>query len=426
MKKITLITFLLTFLITSVSAQNRKTEVKNIEVSNTKAVYLGTSSPRASQKFRATSRTKKVQTKKKGERPPNFIGRGKSKVVNPALEHQGADPIRQTRFSRKTGTIVEPLVNKLGLSNSFGSPHDPSGSVGPNHYVQAINATTIGVFDKAGDLIEDFAANSLWTPLGETSLGDPIILYDHEFDQWIITEFANPALLLFAVSQTSDPLGDYHVYSFATPTFPDYPKYAIWNDLIIVTTNESGPGQLHQYFIDRMALLNGDDNIDIQRVQINGNTNTEAGFYVTTPAHWNGATDPVDSQPIAVKINDSSWGEVAEDMIEVFSFDVDIADPNNTTVSKLEIVTTPFDSYPCDTETGGFACLAQGNGNGGLDAIPEVIMNIPHYRNFGTHESMVMNFITDVTDGNNLSGIRWVELRKTPGNDWSLYQEGTF
>jgi len=52
-------------------------------------------------------------------------------------------------------------------------------------------------------------------------------------------------------------------------------------------------------------------------------------------------------------------------------------------------------------------------------------MHQAHYRNFGTHEAMVFNFITDVTDGQNISGIRWVELRRT-GGDWFLYQEGTF
>ena len=64
------------------------------------------------------------------------------------------------------------------------------------------------------------------------------------------------------------------------------------------------------------------------------------------------------------------------------------------------------------------------NGNG-VDAIPEVIMNQIHYRNYGSHESMLMNFITDVTDGNNVSGVRWIEMRRTESEDWSLYQEGT-
>jgi len=54
-------------------------------------------------------------------------------------------------------------------------------------------------------------------------------------------------------------------------------------------------------------------------------------------------------------------------------------------------------------------------------------MNIPHMRNFETHESIVFSFITDVTDGDNLSGIRWTEFRRTSKiDDWKLYQEGTF
>jgi len=53
-------------------------------------------------------------------------------------------------------------------------------------------------------------------------------------------------------------------------------------------------------------------------------------------------------------------------------------------------------------------------------------MNIPHQRNFGTHESIVFNFITDVANGDDLSGIRWVELRRTAATEWYLYQEGTF
>lgn len=401
-------------------------KVKDVRVTNTRAVYHGTVSPAKGKSVRATARVKKNAKKKQEALPPNFIGRGKTKVVRPELEHQGVDPLRQTRFPRKSGIFVEPLVNTDGLSNNFGSPHDPTGAVGLNHYVQAINATSIGVFDKSGEFQSSFTGNSLWVPLGESSLGDPIILYAHESDQWIITEFADPALLLIAVSETSDPLGNYDVYSFATPQFPDYPKYAIWDDFIVVTSNESGPGSLHQYFIDKPALLAGEAVVDIQRVEIVGNSSTEAGFYVTTPVHWNGTLLPEDNNPIAVKINDSSWGEVSEDMVEVFTFDIDLENSENTTVTKTEIITTPFDSYPCDNESGGFACLSQGEGAGGLDAIPEVIMNIPHYRNFETHESIVLNFVTDVTDGDNLAGIRWMELRRTTGNDWSLYQEGTF
>lgn len=411
--------------------QSKTEEVKNLNVQTTKAILLGKTEPlRNLVSVPATDKDKKSAYKKRNTAAPiNFIGRGASKVTRPELEHLGPDPIRQAAILNgraAVATSVTPDLNFDGLGN--GSPNDPSGDVGVNYYVQAINATTIAVYNKSdGSLVQSFAANALWVNLAESSAGDPIILFDHEFERWVITEFTSPngsANLLFAVSLTSDPLGSYYVYSFNPPSFPDYPKWAIWKDNYFVTTNEGGPGSLHQYFFDRAALLAGESDVDMQRVEITGNSNTEAGFYVTTPVSWVGDVAPADENPIAVKINDSSWGEVANDAVEVFTFDVDFV--NGTTVTKTTIETTVFDGYPCDNANGqDFSCLSQGGSSQGIDAIPEVIMNLPHYRNFNTHESIVLSFITDVTDGDNLSGIRWMELRRTTG-DWELYQEGTY
>jgi hypothetical protein len=47
-----------------------------------------------------------------------------------------------------------------------------------------------------------------------------------------------------------------------------------------------------------------------------------------------------------------------------------------------------------------------------------------HYRNFGTHQAIVLNHTVDA--GTNVAGIRWSELRRTTGTSWSLYQTGTF
>jgi len=45
------------------------------------------------------------------------------------------------------------------------------------------------------------------------------------------------------------------------------------------------------------------------------------------------------------------------------------------------------------------------------------------YRNFGTHATLVGNFTVDV--GGDQAGIRWFELRKSGGGNWSLQQQGT-
>ena len=410
-------------------SQTKKEQVEQVNVSTAKAILLGKTQPvRDLPRTQSTDRNRISEARKRiTTAPMNFIGRQGSKVTRPELEHQGIDPLRQKTTFNGRMTSIEPKVNRDGLANPRKTPLDPTGDVGLRYYVQAINATRIAVYDKTdGTLVDEFAANTLWILLNESSSGDPIVLFDHEYNRWIITEFtpSNSANLLFAISETSDPLGRYMVYAFSPPEFPDYPKWSIWSDTYMVTTREGGPGALHQYFFDRAAFIAGDSEVTFQRVEIAGNSNTEAGFYVSTPVSWIGDIRPVDNKPIAVKINDSAWGEITNDAVEVFTFDVDFV--NGTTVTKTTIETTPFDGYPCDnTNPSNFSCLSQRGSSQGIDGQPELIMNLPHYRNFETHESIVLSFITDVDDGNNLSGIRWMELRKTTG-DWMLHQEGTF
>jgi hypothetical protein len=63
--------------------------------------------------------------------------------------------------------------------------------------------------------------------------------------------------------------------------------------------------------------------------------------------------------------------------------------------------------------------------NASLDPLREVIMNRLVYRNFGTHETLLGNFVTDI--GADIGGVRWFELRRTGGaGNWTLYQEGTY
>ncbi|MEM6696960.1 MAG: T9SS type A sorting domain-containing protein, partial [Bacteroidota bacterium] len=357
------------------------------------------------------------------KKPSNFKSRrGFSKVLRPDLQHQGIDSIRQS----DEGTVfVAPKVNVFGIDFG-GSPSDPSGDVGKDYYIQAINATQIAVYDKFGNQDRVIEAERLWESLGASSAGDPIILYDERTERWFITEFTDPANLLIAVSVTSDPLGIYHTYTFATPNFPDYPKYGLWPEALVVTTNEESGGVLHQYFIDRLALLRGDEEVTMQRVAVTGNENTEAGFFVSTPIDIDGKLDPSNKNPITMVLNDASWGAVDQDQLELYEFIIDWQDASATEVVNHSLVTQPYDGFPCAAADGfSFACIPQLDGQG-LDGIPEVIMNVPKYRNFGTHEAIVLSFTTDVTNGDDLAGIRWMELRKTAETDWSIYQEGTY
>ncbi len=424
--KIKFITLLLALSFAFVQAQS-VTKTVDIEVQETFAKHLGTT-PALSQliPIPPTDQETRKQMKLFKKAPENFKGSKQNKLRYPERQHIGPDPIRQSAINTQQSTNVEPIVNVDGLASSFGSPHDPTGDIGKDHYLQAINVTSIGVFDKEGNLLNTFTANTLWSPLGTGSRGDPIILYDQEVDRWLITEFSNTQFaLLIAISKTADPLGEWDVWSFLTPNFPDYPKYGIWNNAYSVTTNEEGTSILPAYFINREALLNGADVVPIQRITFPGATGLERDLLAATPADWTGLTPPK-SNPTILVLKDASWGGgYSEDAIEVYSVDIDWNNPDCTTATNTVIFTSPYDSHACAaSDIGPWGCIPQMNGEG-IFGVPHLIMNQVIYRNFSTYETMVLNFMTDV-DGNDLSGIRWVELRKYPGEEWELYQEGTF
>ncbi len=58
--------------------------------------------------------------------------------------------------------------------------------------------------------------------------GDPIVLYDEQAERWLVAEFSvcdpNNYRMLIAVSQSADPTGRWHQYSFPMNGFPDYEK----------------------------------------------------------------------------------------------------------------------------------------------------------------------------------------------------------
>jgi type IX secretion system substrate protein/SprB-like repeat protein len=409
---------------------NNVTQSEDYEVQVTYAEYLGKTAPlRNLVPMAPASLEKRAKNKANRKEVKNFVGRGKYVSTNPDALPQGEDPVWQSAFNpnHSFAAPVEPLVNVEGMGDSDfgGNPPDPTIDVGDNYVIQMINASLLQIWDKEGNPVtQPIAANTIWSQIGFSSAGDPIVMYDHEADRWIITEFPNGNQLLFAITETNDPLGSWMAWNFSTPSFPDYPKYSIWPNAYCVTTNENGPGTLPNYFIDREAILNGDATVAIQRITIPG-IGSGPGFQVSTPVDWTGATPPpMGADPIILSLNDDAWGASATDQIDIHTISIDWDNPNNSSVSTSSVVTSPFDTNPCAVNGPGFACIPQLNGQG-LDGLPEVIMNQVHYRNFGTHESMVLNFITDAT-GTNVSGIRWMELRRTGGGDWELYQEGTF
>ncbi len=337
----------------------------------------------------------------------------------------GRDPLMQDFNSRSPLLTSKPIVLVEGLSRdeSLSSVPDVNGDVSNQYYVETVNATTIQVFDQAGKRVgEPFQANTIWEQVGFTSLGDPIILYDQSADRWILTEFPPSNRVLIAVSDSNDPLGAWTAYSFSTQGFPDYPKYGIWPETLLLTVNELGDEDLIFYGINREDILNGNDTLRVQRFGIP--RLDQPGVQSAAPVGWIGDVMPAaDAKPLVVRINDDAWGNTDTDQLELFEVAIDWDEPDSSKIEQIILPTTPFTSDFCEFDQNIFVCVPQ-PGTVSISAIPHIIWNKLSYRNFGTHSSIVLNFGVDVT-GEKDAGIRWMELRKEGDEDWVIYQEGT-
>ncbi len=353
-----------------------------------------------------------------GEKPTHALPKGRDPLIQ--------DPLRTDDEMAILGTYE-------GLGFQGFLPPDPTGEVGQNYYIQMCNGSNQGasllVMDKLGNTVFGPINTEplFWESIGEEGQGDPVVVYDEHAKRWLLTEFAPQGdnKLLIAVSVSEDPLGAYHLYSFQTPRFPDYPKFAVWNNAYVVTTNEFGP-DIAMYALERDQMLAGED-ARILRFTFPKYQITFPGQFVwqfSTPADWDGPLGPRENQPAYImRIHDDSWNG-GNDELDIYELIINWTTPSTSFVSgPRKVGLSPFESDVC--EDGLFFCVENPNGQE-MGILQQTLMNKLQYRNFGTHESIVGNFTIDVSSENQ-AGIRWFELRKVGDESvWELYQEGTW
>jgi len=326
------------------------------------------------------------------------------------------DPLIQKDGYTRAGS--PPIQNFPGITSNA-SPPDPTAAVGPNHIVQMVN-TGWTVFDKTGVEAPGFP-KSLTNPLG-SNVGDVVVLYDREAERWLISSAYSSGFKV-AISVTNDPTGAFNVYSFNVGGFQDFPKYGIYGNSYVITGNFSNAGKF--FAINREKMITGDASAEIINLNL---TNYTGGTVFQSPqvAHSEGAGIASGPVPI-VWFQDNAWNTISTDHLKIWNFDVDWSNPGGATISApLEIELAPFDSLIAGTGGDPWANIAQPNVSQRLDALVHTINYQTHRYDFGSHESMVLNFVVEPVNGTKISGLRWVELRKSGGGDWEKYQEGTF
>jgi hypothetical protein len=384
--------------------------------------------------------------------------------------YSGDAAVQEFSAVSAVATIGGTIANFEGLSQNDNfartgrrvNPPDPDGDVGPNHYVEMINLV-FGVYSKTGTrLLGPLALGDLWAgfPIEDCTdeAGDPIVLYDQTTDRWFLTQFTsrnqNPATPLvpvyncIAVSQTGDPTGAYFRYAFRTQAdpdggffFPDYPKYGVWRDTLLMTTRDFGTVNrygISVYGLEKNKLVNGEPGAravqffldsDVVPINLIGDG--------LLPPDIDGSTKPKSDAPAPIVGTQDDGGPYGAtfDALNIWEFDVKWrSTPIASMVLKAQLPVASFDSiFPCGVVPGtdppsARDCLPQPgitNGSQYLDILS--YRQRPTwrlaYRNKGAYESMVTNQSVEALPG--IAGVRWYEIRRT-GGTYSVFQQGTF
>jgi hypothetical protein len=335
---------------------------------------------------------------------------------------KGNDPAWQQEMG-KTSALKAALVSFDGQNSPY-FPPDCNGASGPNHFMQTINSV-YAIYSKAGALLAGPTNLNLLfgSVTGATcNDGDPIVLYDEQANRWLVVEFsicgANDYMLV-AVSQTNDPTGSWHRYSFDVDDMPDYEKIGIWQDGYYMATNNSAAGKKDIYVMERTKMLSG---LTAQMVGFDNpwRPTTIDGFMCVPPVDNDGTFAPAGSPGLFITINDDAIGG-GLDQLWIYELAVNWITPASSTFNRVQQLTVP--AFVSDFGA-NWDNIKQPGTTRELDAIPQVIMNAPQYRNFTSYQTLVCCHTVDV-DNTDHAGIRWYELRKTTGT-WSLRQSGTY
>ncbi len=198
-------------------------------------------------------------------------------------------------FSNIVSKDPSPLPTKdfKGIDdNNTAIPPDVNGAVGPNHLMITLN-TEFMILDREGNVLSKHSTGSFWNTMpGAGDTFDPKIIYDPYENRWIflMPSSSNTELsrLLVAVSENSDPTGNWYRYVFDTDPnnnhWFDYPNFGFNKKWIVVTGNMFGAGfgYTSLFVLDKADLYNNSPLADYSRFEIyNGFTLVPAFTYDT-------------------------------------------------------------------------------------------------------------------------------------------------
>lgn len=314
-------------------------------------------------------------------------------------------------------------------------PPDMNGDVGPDHYFQVVNSL-LRVYDKNGTAISPpFKISNLFDSLGTTCSvrndGLSVILYDPLADRWLVSQTCTafpPFREMVAISKTGDPLGPYYVYEFVMPNVKlnDFPKFGVWPDAYYMSTDEFlgsdyvGAGA---FAFDRTKLLAGDPTASY--IYFNLQVPVSPRRRGLLASDMDGLRPPPAGEPnVFASYTATEYGD-AQDSLTLYDFHTDFNNPGNSSFTERPespLAVASFDP----TSPEGRADIGQPAPGEKLDSQSDRLNARLAYRNFGTHESLVVNQTVRVSPiaETYRAGVRVYELRKA-STSYSVVEQAT-
>jgi len=313
--------------------------------------------------------------------------------------------------------VGEGFTGPAGTFSVQYAPPDSNSAVGPNHIVEVVN-TELAIFNKSGTPVYGpVPTNTVWSGFGggcqNNNDGDAVVEYDRLAGRWVISQFSvstTPYLQCVAVSTSGNPTGSYYRYSFQYGKFPDYPKLGVWPDAYYISFNLFNNGitfagpEVCAYDRAKMLL---------------GQAATQKCFTLST-SYGSLLPSDLDSSTPPPAGSANPFVSIATNSLRRWKFHIDWATPANSTFTGPTTVPVAAFSTAC---SGGGTCIPQSGTGQKLDSLGDRLMYRLAYRNFGDHESLVVNH--SVTAGSSV-GVRWYEVRNPNGTTPTVYQQGTY
>ncbi|MXR67675.1 hypothetical protein GNT65_03155 [Shewanella sp. JBTF-M18] len=398
-------------------------------------------------KFQPSAQTKQVKPSISAESLSQREAQYQQQMASAVALEQYSDTVVQTEPG--TGAMPAPELNFDGLTRSGfdeAAMPDVAGDVGRDHYMQVVNMA-FAIWDKEGNLLVDRTPTTeIWKRLdgvcgdpnanpsptnswdSPTTEREPIVLYDQLADRWVVTQNAyvsgKESRQCFAVSKTSDPTGDWHLYEFELngDKWHKGAQLAVWNDGYYLSAKQknksdnSDAGTAAVVF-ERDKMLYG---VPARSIYFDAADSSNL-----LPTDLDGKRAPTAGTPnYFLSLQDDKLHGSTQDELQVWAFKTDWSNPQNSQFTQVAaLATAPFDiNQAC-----GKTCVEQdswgGDSYNALQAYQEQLMYRAAFRQFGDHQSLVVNHTVDV--GEQHFGVRWYELRNL-GADAEIYQQGSY